>query len=461
MAHPPLALAALAAAVLGAAVAGWIRFRRLAAVGAAYKAKVLASLLFVAEREVDVERAPEVSAEAYRPMRLFRARVDRGTKSVAVSLFGFFERRAVWRPDLGAALALRPLPPAPKLPSMPPRGAADRAWPEGEAPAPAASPALARVLAEAFAERPGAKTLRRTRAALVAQGGRLLAERYAPGVSPLAPFCGWSMTKSVLGGALIGVLVDRGILRLDQTRLLEEWDAPGDPRAAISLEDLLRMRSGLAFSEVYSDMGSDVNRMLFAEPDAAGFAASRPLAAPPGTVWKYASGTTNALSLIARRALGDERYYAWPREALFGPLGMSSAVLETDAAGTFVGSSYLHASPRDWMRFGRLFADGGLWGGRRVLSADWLRFVATPTPQSPNGKYGAHWWRKLSRELGGETPAAARLPADAFHALGHEGQCLSAIPSRGLVVLRLGVSVDVSAWDHAAFLAAVLDAVGG
>jgi CubicO group peptidase (beta-lactamase class C family) len=298
---------------------------------------------------------------------------------------------------------------------------------------------------------------RRTRAVLVVRDGAIAAERYAPGFTAATPLNGWSMTKSVMG-ALIGTLVGEGRLRLDQRALLKEWTAPGDPRAEIALEDLLRMRSGLRFTEVYEDPLSDVTRMLFDGPDAGGFAASRPLAAPPGTHWQYASGTTNILSLIARRTLGEADYPSWPRRALIDPLGLASATFETDATGTFVGSSFFFATARDWARFGLLHARDGVWGGGRVLPEGWVKTVTTPTPQSRDSCYGAHWWLKLSKHLGGETAAAQRLPADAFHALGHEGQCLSVIPSRGLVVVRLGLSIDITAWDHAAFLASVLDA---
>ncbi|PIR19044.1 MAG: serine hydrolase, partial [Elusimicrobia bacterium CG11_big_fil_rev_8_21_14_0_20_64_6] len=255
--------------------------------------------------------------------------------------------------------------------------------------------------------------------------------------------------------ALIGTLVKDGRLRLEDKRLLPQWSEPQDPRAEIALEDLLRMRSGLRFSEVYSDPLSDVTRMLFDHHDAAGFAASRPLEAPAGTVWKYSSGTTNILSLIARRAVGEKDYPSWPRRALFDPLGMTNAVFEPDAAGTFVGSSFLFATARDWARFGWLYAQGG----RNILPSNWAAFGTTPTPQAPDGKYGAHWWLKLSPELGGSKPEASRIPPDAFHALGHEGQCLTIIPSRKLVVVRLGLSIDIKAWNHAAFLADVLEAL--
>jgi CubicO group peptidase (beta-lactamase class C family) len=447
----------LASSAVVIALVAWGAWKvsKIFGVGAAYKAKALCSALFVSGLPLDPDRADEVSAEAYRLMRLFPARVDRENKTVTASFFGLRARTAAWRPGVGAALVFRPLPPAPTLPPPLPAGDPSRPWPEGDAPAPVASPALARVVDAAFTE-PDPKKPRRTRAIVIVRDGRIVAERYAPGLSAATPLNGWSMTKSVLG-ALIGTMVRDGRPALDAKGLLAEWS--GDARAGIALEDLLRMRSGLRFSEVYSDPLSDVTRMLFDGPDAAGFAAARPLAHPPGTHWQYASGTTNILSLIARRALGEDAYPSWPRRALFDPLGMTSAVFETDASGTFVGSSFLFATARDWARFGLLHAQGGVWNGTRVLPEGWLARVTTPTPQAPDARYGAHWWLKLSEALGGLTPAAKRLPPDAFHALGHEGQCLTVIPSLGLVVVRLGLSIDITAWDHAAFMAGVLEAL--
>jgi CubicO group peptidase (beta-lactamase class C family) len=429
-------------------------FLRIAGVGAAYKAKALCSALFVSGLDLDPNRADEVSSDAYRLMRLFPARVDREAKTVTASFFGLRKRTAAWRPGLGATLAFSPLPPAPSLGA--PRKPFDpsRQWPEGEASAPTPSAAVSRLLDAAFLE-PDPKRLRRTRAIVVVRGGRLLAERYAPGFAAGTPLNGWSMTKSVLG-SLIGTLVGEGKLSLSGRSLLAQWRTPGDARASISLEDLLRMRGGLRFTEKYSDPLSDVTRMLFDSGDSGGFSASRPLAHPPGTHWQYQSGTTNILSLIARRALGEETYPSWPRRALFDPLGMTSAVFEPDASGTFVGSSFLFATARDWARFGLLHARDGVWDGRRLLPEGWVRLVTTPTPQSPNARYGAHWWLKLSKELGGGTAADSRIPTDAFHALGHEGQCLTVIPSRDLVVVRLGLSIDITAWDHARFLADLL-----
>lgn len=430
----------VAAAV--AAAWGFPRLRRVASVGCSYKAKALASAYFVSGLDPDPESAPEIADEAYRLMRLFRARVDRDKKTVTVSFLGLQPRTAAYRPGLGATLTPAPLPPAPPMPA--PARAADLPV--------RAAPALGPILDAAFAE-PGPRK-RRTRAVVVVLDGAIVGERYASGITAQTPLNGWSMTKSVMG-ALIGTLVGEGKLKLGDKALLAEWREPGDPRAQIALEDLLRMRSGLRFSEVYADPLSDVTRMLFDGHDAGGFAASRPLEAPPGTSWKYSSGTTNILSLIARRALGEKDYPLWPRRVLFDPLGMTSAVLEPDASGTFVGSSYLFATARDWARFGLLYANGG----DGVLPKGWAAFGASPTPQAPDGRYGAHWWLKLSKELGGGTDAAARIPPDAFHALGHEGQCLTVIPSRRLVVVRLGLSIDIKAWDHAAFLGEILEAL--
>ena len=445
-------LAAAALAVVAACRRLWL----IANVGAAYKAKVLCSALFGSGRAVDPAAADEVSAEAYRILRPFRAVIDQNRQTVTVSLRGCCQRRAIHRSGLGATLEIVPI--APMGPTgLPIPGAFTVPWPEGEAPAGPEPAALSRVFDEAFLE-PDARKPRRTRAVFVAANGRLLGERYAPGFSASTPLPGWSMAKAVLS-ALIGVLVGDGRLSLARSRLLAEWSAPGDPRARISLEDLLRMRSGLRFAEIYSNPLSDVVQMLFARPDAARYAASRPLDRAPGEEWRYASGTTNILSLIARRALGDD-YAGFPRRALFNPLGMASAVLEPDASGTFVGSSFMLASARDWARFGQLYARHGIWQGKPLLPLGWTAFSAKPTPQSPGECYGAHWWLKLPKELGGESAAASRLPADAMHALGHEGQCLSVIPSRGIVVVRLGLSIRIDAWDHAAFLASVINALG-
>ena len=431
---------------------GFSRLWRTLAIGAAYKAKILCSIIFGAGRDVDPNRAPEVSADSYWPMRFCRAEVDRQAQSVTASFLGLRQRTAAFRPGLGATLSFADTVALPTVPAAADGGATAGAAPQSWGSA-RGTTELHRVVDAAFGE-PNRRRLRRTRAILVVRDNLVVAERYAPGFSADTRFPGWSMTKSVLG-ALIGTLVGEGRLALDERQLLPAWQPP-DPRADITLEDLLRMRSGLKFSEVYSDLRSDVVEMLFNRADTGAYAASLPLAATPGSAWSYASGTSNILSSIARRRVGDDAYVDWPRRALFDRLGMSSAILEPDAAGTFVASSFMLATARDWARFGQLFVEDGVGANERVLPGGWVQFSTNPTPQS-DGPYAAHWWLKLQPEMGGGTPAAEQLPADTFFALGHEGQTLTVIPSLRLVVVRLGLSIYPDAWNHAAFLGNLLE----
>lgn len=425
------------------------RLWRVIAIGSAYKAKVLASLVFGSGRSIDVRRAPEVFEDSYRIMRLLSARVDRESRSITVSFLGLRPRTAVYYSGLGATLIHAGVSPPCASPGEPLGRSAE--WSVRRP-----TPAIGACLDRAFSE-PGRERLRRTRAVVIVQDGQIIGERYLDGCSETTRFPGWSMTKSVLS-ALIGVLVGEGRLVPKDRELLPEWRSP-NPRAAITLEDLLRMRSGLRFSEIYDDLSSDVIEMLFNRSDAAAFAASRPLDAPPGTAWSYSSGSTNILSRIARTIVGEKHYAEWPRRALFDPLGVTSAMMERDGSGTFVGSSFMLATARDWARFGQLYLQDGVWEGRRILPEGWVRFSTTPTPESPDGIYGAHWWLKLKPEIGGGTEEASRIPRDAYFAVGHEGQTLTIIPSRRLVAVRLGLSIYIDAWNQAGFVADLLDAI--
>ena len=438
----------LAAAVLVAWVL--VKLRVYPAIGAGYRAKAVCTALFGSGRAFDADLKTQVSDDSYRILRPFRVHVDREARTVTASVLGWFPRTAIHRDGLGSTLLTDRQPVDPPFASTAPLGRPSVEWAEADG-----FDAMKRVVDAAFAE-PNPRRLRRTYAVLVVHDGRIVAERYAAGFHARMPLPGWSMAKSVLN-ALVGLLVDQGRLSLDQRELLAHWRSP-DPRAAISLEDLLRMRSGLHFSESYGNPWSDVVHMLYDCHDTAAYAAGLPLNAAPGAVWSYSSGTSNILSAIVRRVVGEADYHAWPRRELFDRIGMTSAVLEPDGAGTFVCSSYMLATARDWARFGQLFLDGGVCNGRRVLSEDWIRFSTTPTPQS-EGRFGAHWWLKLNPEIGGDSPAARRLAPDAFFAVGHEGQTLSVIPSKRLVVVRLGASIYIDAWNHAEFIAQCQDAL--
>jgi hypothetical protein len=277
-----------------------------------------------------------------------------------------------------------------------------------------------------------------------------VAERYAPGFDASMPLIGWSMAKAATN-ALVGMRVKDGAINLDDTALLPEWRAADDPRRAITLNELMRMTSGLAFQEDYGSDLSDVAQMLFVQGDASGFAASMPLAHRPGTKWSYSSGTTNIIAGVLRETFASERdYLRFPQDRLFAPLGMASAVFAPDAAGTFVGSSFLYASARDWARLGLFFLRDGVWLGNRLLPAGWLAYSLTPTKLSPDDEYGAQMWLKLPLSPGrGEPP----MPADGYYLLGYQGQAVAILPSRDLVIVRLGLTPDGGDWDTARNLA--------
>jgi CubicO group peptidase (beta-lactamase class C family) len=260
------------------------------------------------------------------------------------------------------------------------------------------------------------------------------------------PLVGWSMSKTAIN-ALVGLRAKDGALSLDQNRLMPEWRDKDDPRGAITLNELMRMTSGLAFDESYNDDLSDVTQMLFVQGNAAAYAANKLLAHPPGTTWYYSSGSTNIISAVLRQSFAQERdYLRFPHDRLFMPLGMRTAVFQPDASGTFIGASSLYASARDWARLGLFFLQDGIWDGDRLLPAGWLAYSLRPTPQAPDDRYGAQVWLKLTEsENLGEPP----MPQDAYYMLGHDQQIVAVIPSRDLVVVRLGLTREVGDWDDA------------
>jgi len=275
----------------------------------------------------------------------------------------------------------------------------------------------------------------------VIRDGELVAERYAPGVGPETLLLSWSMAKSVTM-ALVGALVHDGRLTPAAPAPVPEWRHAGDPRAAITLDTLLRQSSGLAFDETYGAT-NDVSRMLFTQPDAGAYAAAMPLAFPPDTHWSYSSGTSNIIGRIVRDAFGGDlaTMVDYANTELFDPAGMTSAFFEPDASGSFIGSSFAYMTARDWARFGELFRRDGVWDGRRLLPEGWVRYATTPTPAAPRGEYGAHWW--LNAGPPGD-PAARpwpAIPAEVYAARGHSGQWVAVVPSARLVVVRLGLTV--------------------
>jgi CubicO group peptidase (beta-lactamase class C family) len=343
--------------------------------------------------------------------------------------------------------SLLPLPPQPEGVPWPTRD-----WPRGE-PGPGVDrERLERALDRAFGEPQPEAELGRTKALLAVHHGRLVAERYAPEVEPGARLLSWSMSKSVLHAAL-GILARQGRLDLRSRAPVPAWAAPDDPRGAITVDQLLRMSDGLDFVEDYVDAGrSDVIDMLFGsgKEDVAGFAAGRPLAHAPDSVFNYSSGTSNVLAGIACRAIGGGRdaVREFLRRELFGPIGMSSAEPRFDAAGTWIASSFVDASARDFARFGLLYLRDGVWEGRAILPAGWVDYARTPTPAAVEEPYGAHWW--LDPDGSG-----------AFYAGGYRGQRILVAPALDLVLVRLGETPAELAPHLVAFVREVLGAFAG
>jgi CubicO group peptidase (beta-lactamase class C family) len=326
-------------------------------------------------------------------------------------------------------------------------------WPDGErVDTSAIDPGVDRAKLEEGLDKAFAEPERRhTRALVVVHRSRIIAERYAPGFDAGMPLTGWSMAKTVTN-ALIGLRVLDGKIRLTDQALLPEWKH--DRRRQITLSQLLCMTSGLEFDEDYDSRRSDVRRMLFMEGDKSGFAATKPLQHSPGEKWSYSSGTTNILARILRQSFTSENdYLQFPRERLFGPLGMQSAVFEPDAAGIFVGSSYVYASARDWARFGLFYLQDGVWEGKHLLPESWVADSVKPTCGAPYSAYGWQIWLKLD-ESGLEGP----FPEDAFYMQGHDGQVVAIVPSLDLVIVRLGFTPEKRAWNHAHDLEPILQA---
>jgi CubicO group peptidase (beta-lactamase class C family) len=438
-------------------------------IGCAFKAKTLCAAVFVSGRDpLDVEREDM----GFNPLfKLFQAKINIQEKSVTCSLFGtgLYEKKAVYIATLGTVLlsgvtenTIRAWKPA--MSRSEPADPKALPWPRGDlmpAGLPPANIDMAKInsaIDNLFVESSPKKKIY-TRALLIVHNGRIIAERYAAGINKDMPLLSWSIAKSFTN-ALVAVLVKKGKISLRKPAPVPEWQKKDDRRHAITLDQLLRMSSGLEWFEAYADRPvSDVNIMLFLKPDMGAYAASKPLATQPDSAWSYSSGTTNLISRMIRDTIGNrETYWNFPRRELFNKIGIRSAVWETDASGTFIGSSYLYATARDFARFGMLCLNDGVWQGERILPEGWVAYSTTPTPAAPKGQYGAHFWLNGGRGSKPIDRLYPQLPADSFFARGYQGQIIAMIPSRKLVIVRLGVTYD-DKWGMEPFIKSVLDAV--
>ena len=450
----------LALLLLLLVIALWLKPPDILRVGANYAAKIVCSNVFLAGRDPDEVLRTDVQAPGIALLGLMRVSVDRHQQVVRAGLLGFIGNGlAVARPGSGCtvlpngkldagrdAFTRYAATSAPAPTSAPgPAPTTDSAWPEGRTVVTTA--ALDRLLADDALAGPGMRGI------VVVHDGRIVAERYAAGFSAATPLLGWSMTMCVVAG-LVGLLLKDGTLTLEQSA---GWPA-GDDRARIRIADLLAMSSGLRFNEAYGVV-SDVTRMLYLQSDMAEFARTQPPLHPPGEFWSYSSGSANILSRIVQDASPLGR--AYPAERLFKPLGMMSAVMEPDEHGTLVGSSYMYATARDWARYGLFLAQDGVWQGQELLPRGYVAMMASPVAASA-GEYGHGlvWlWGSDSVTPGKNPDLDFGLPADTFWMEGHDGQYTAIIPSRALVVVRLGLTPSRDHYQPQPLVKALLDAL--
>ncbi|MDG4906696.1 serine hydrolase [Mesorhizobium sp. WSM4898] len=439
------------------ALFAWLYFAppELIRVGSGYTAKIVCSNVFIAGRDPNEVLAVDVQAPGHPLLKLMKVSVDKERGLVSAGLLWTLGKSvAVERHGVGCAsvpdgdtgrarqtsVHIEPLAVASQ----------DALWPEGERVDALQNPAVTKIVDDAAMVGTG------MRAVVAVKNGRIVAERYGEGFSAKTPLLGWSMTKTV-NAAIVGTLVKDGKMALDKKGLFSPWKADG--RAAISLADMMAMSSGLEFNEDYGDV-ADVTRMLYLEPDMAGFAEAKPLGGEVGKAFSYSSGTAVMLSRLWQEAIGDKaKALTWPRTALFEPLGMHSAVLETDERGTFVGSSYLYATAHDWARFGQFLLQGGVWNGAQILPAGFVDWMRQPAPASKVYGNGQVWIEGPGDEENPGAGAAAGLPKDTYWMEGHDGQTVAIIPSEQLVVVRLGLTPAKLGYRPQAMVAALVKAL--
>lgn len=380
--------------------------------------------------------------------------------SVTATVWGFAKRKAIFRKGLGATLInefseeqLRAQ--AFNLPAKPIVNTDTILWPYGdkltnEIPSNVDTVQLNKAVESVFHALNNDKPVY-TRAVIVVYDGNIIAEKYAPGFDKHTVLLGWSMSKS-LTAAMIGLLVNERKLTVEAPAPIPEWK--GTNKEKITLLNLLQQTSGLDFEEVYT-RPSEVTKMLFNYGDMAAYTAKLPLKYTPGTVFNYSSGNSNILSRIIRQAVGERQYAAFPYTNLFYKINAYSFLLEPDAAGTYIGSSYSYATARDFVRFGLLYYNNGKWNGEQLLPEDWVKKSILPPACNTYKNYGYQFWLNGQNKKDIRQKAYPDVPDDMFYADGYGGQDVYIIPSKKIIVARFGVHTI----DENKFLKEVLQSV--
>jgi CubicO group peptidase (beta-lactamase class C family) len=397
----------------------------------------------------DYRRPPEqIVAEDIAPFpdfywqKDFEYRVDDEAKLVTVSGPGIERRSARYLGDQGCVI----LPPGrtdvffrpvtvPRLPEDP----SNVPWPTGDRDSHGTFPEVDTEKLEAALDWAMAQP-QNTRALVVAYEGKIVGERYAKGFGPHTPQISWSAGKSITA-ALVGVLAEQGLVKADDPAPVPEWRGETDPRAAIRVRDLLNMSSGLDFVNDGLSGGRSFRkenehmRIYFDALDVFEHAVNQPAEISPGTEFRYRNSDPLTLGRIVRQIIEarGEEYLSFPYRALFNRIGARDYVLETDPYGNFIMTGYDFGSAMDWTRFGLLHLWDGVWQGERILAEGWTDLVSTPAPGAHEKQYGGLFWLNRGK-------AMPDVPEDAYFAAGHMGQHSFIIPSRDVVIVRLGPS---------------------
>jgi len=409
-------------------------------------AKVMCSAVFITGLDPDfaAENVGYFTAPYEERAKLGKPVVDRANKAVHVQVPGGARRTARYVGDQGCVT----LPIGKETLSFTPQrverrvvAPATEPWPMGDAvpqgPLPAGIDAakVKQAIDAAFEPASGM-----TAAMVVAYKGRLIGERYGNGITETTPLESWSMGKS-LTATLMGILMKRGVYRLDQPAPVPEWQKPGDPRAKIRISDIMQMSSGLRIRapgdpDFDPALGYPDHLYLYTGTvNSFHYAATRPQQWPPATVGRYRNTDPvliNYLTRLGVEKLGED-YLSFPQRALFDKIGIKTMVMETDPFGNFLTQGYEFASGRDWARLGTLYLQDGVWNGERILPEGFVKFVSTIAPAWLADKrpiYGGFFWINGTGEL--------PVPKDAYYMAGAGGQTTLIVPSHDLVVVRLG-----------------------
>ncbi len=414
-----------------------------------YSAKHMNSSVFIGSRSVVFT---DTTDNNFAPVHLADDVVNMKEKTSVASVFGLKKRKAVYREGLGSVLINEDFDEnSPVLIPNRIKTKTSLSYPYGELKqkdtlfTTVDYDKINTAVASIFDS--NNEHMKKTRAVMILYNDQIIAEKYADGLNKNSKLPGWSMTKSVLA-TVYGVLQKQGAIQIKDKAPVAEWQ--NDERKEITINNLLQMNCGLAWNEDYGSI-SDATTMLYLDSDMTTAQIHKKAIHKPNEYWYYSSGVSNLLSGILRKQFSDyQEYLDYPYRELIDKIGMHSMLIETDIAGNYVGSSYAWATARDWGKFGLLYLHRGNWNGTQIFDPYWVDYVTTPSPTS-GGDYGGHFWLNA----GGFYPDA---PRDMYSANGFQGQRVFIIPSKDLVIVRLGLIGDAGV-DFNTFLKEIVSAI--